>query len=139
MQWAVIPDLSTRALSISSLLLGLQSLTVGSQTHSQWSIDNRFSRASRLRFMCFVYNAARTKDGLPDVTARIQVRRDGLAAAKDHINKITINEQPDLARLTLTDEIDLSSFAPGRYELVVTVEDHIAKTNVTRQTFFFVD
>ena len=73
-QWVVIPDLSTRQLSLSSLVVGLEG--VGERGADggrvQWSVDKRFARGSRLRFMTFVYNAAVTR-----LAARVQVFREG--------------------------------------------------------------
>src|SRR6185503_18949716 len=53
MQWIVIPDLSTRRLSLSSLIVGLESVSVeGGQV--QWSVDKKFAPGSHLRFMTFI-------------------------------------------------------------------------------------
>ena len=60
MQWIVIPDLASRQLSMSSLLVGLESVATNSVSAEriQWSVDRKFATSSHLRFITFVYNAA---------------------------------------------------------------------------------
>lgn len=135
MEWIVVPDLTNRELSLSSVLLGLETVAAGSpgSAQLQWSVDRTFRRGSRLRFMTFVYNAA-------DPTAlsmRVQVFRNGKELVVKGPNKIDKEAQSDPARLPVSTEVDLKGLAPGRYRLVVTVEERSGKT-ASRDSYFFV-
>ncbi|MFL6255413.1 MAG: hypothetical protein ACJ74T_10340, partial [Pyrinomonadaceae bacterium] len=135
-QWVVIPDLSTRQLSLSSLIVGLEG--VGERGaeggHIQWSVDKRFARGSRLRFMTFVYNA-----GAPaNLAARVQVYKDGREVTATPFQKVVTEAQTDPARVPFTAEINLGGLQPGRYTLQVTVEDRIAQHTASQQTAFYV-
>ncbi len=135
-QWVVVPDLSTRQLALSSLILGLEG--VGEQSaqgaHVQWSVDKRFARGSRLRFMTFVYNAAAPAN----LAARVQVFKDGREVSAAPPQKILADAQTDPARVPYTTEINLAALQPGRYTLQVTVEDRAANRTASQQTAFYV-
>jgi VWFA-related protein len=135
-QWVVIPDLSTRQLSLSSLIVGLEG--VGERGaeggHIQWSVDKRFARGSRLRFMTFIYNA-----GAPgNLAARVQVFKDGREVTGTPFQKVGTDAQTDPARVPFTTEINLVGLQAGRYTLQVTVEDRAAQRTASQQTTFYV-
>ncbi|HEX7957227.1 MAG TPA: hypothetical protein VF508_09810, partial [Pyrinomonadaceae bacterium] len=141
MQWAVVPDLSARGLSLSSLLLGIEGVADGGREGGrlQWSVGKRFARGSRLRFMCFVYNAARAAGGAADLAARVQVYGDGRPLASAPFDKIPAGAQAaDPARVPFTAEVNLGALPAGRYFLRVTVEDRAAQKTVSEQTPFYV-
>lgn len=135
-QWVSIPDLSTRRLSLSSLIVGLEG--VGEEGagagHVQWSVDRRFARGSRLGFMAFVYNA-----GAPvNLAASVRVYREGREVAAVPPRKVSTDAQTDAARVPFTAEISLRDLQPGRYTLHVTIEDRAANRTATQQTAFYV-
>ncbi len=148
MQWVLIPDLSKRQLSLSSLILGLESVPDKSAEAGriQWSVDKKFARGSRLRFMTFIYNAARpapastdaSTDASTNLAAQVQVYRDGQAVISTPLNKVAGDAQADSARIPFTAEIDLGALQPGRYNLQVTVEDRAAQKTVSQETAFYV-
>ncbi|HWS52598.1 MAG TPA: VWA domain-containing protein [Pyrinomonadaceae bacterium] len=140
MQWIVIPDLSARRLALSSLIVGLEGVADRSPQAGavQWSVDRRFARGSRLRFMTFVYNAARAGGGAPDLSARVQVYRDGRAVVSTPLDKVAADAQADPARVPFTAEIGLGALQPGRYTLRVTVEDRAARQSASQQAAFYV-
>ena len=96
LQWIVIPDLASRQLSMSSLLVGLESVATNSVRlrRIQWSVDKTFAASSHLRFITFVYNAAQASPRVTNLAARVQVYRDSrpvlslplakLSAARGH-------------------------------------------------------
>ena len=135
-QWVVIPDLSSRQLTLSSLIVGLEG--VGERGagggHVQWSVDKRFARGSRLRFMTFVYNASAPAN----LSARVQVFGAGREVSATPHQKVTADAQTDPARVPFTAEIDLGALQPGRYTLQVTVEDRAAGKTASQQTAFYV-
>jgi hypothetical protein len=68
MQWIEIPDLTSRTLTLSSLIVGERRMGLETQasktsdvpaplTQLNLNVDHRFARSSRLRFLTFVYNA----------------------------------------------------------------------------------
>ncbi|MDT5268866.1 MAG: hypothetical protein QOH49_1052 [Acidobacteriota bacterium] len=135
-QWVVIPDLSTRQLALSSLIVGLEGVgDKGAEAgRIQWSVDKRFARGSRLRFMTFVYNA-----GAPgNLAARVQVYREGREVLGTPFQKVGTDAQTDPARVPFTTEINLGALQPGRYTLQVTVEDRAAQRTALQQTAFYV-
>jgi VWFA-related protein len=88
-QWIEIPDLASKTLALSSLVVG-ESKLPGSEPppvvdpskpgaeqnpfgEVRLNVDHRFSRTSNLRFLTFVYNAI----GTANVVAAEQLPRDG--------------------------------------------------------------
>jgi VWFA-related protein len=135
-QWVVVPDLSTRQLTLSSLIVGLEGVgdSGAGGGHVQWSVDKRFARGSRLRFMTFAYNA-----GAPsNLAARVQVFKDGREVVATPFGKVAADAQTDAARVPYTAEVNLGGLQPGRYTLRVTVEDRAAQKTATQQTAFYV-
>lgn len=135
-QWIVIPDLSTRQLSLSSLILGLETVSgKGAETgRMQWSVDKRFARSSHLRFMTFIYNAARATN----LAAQVQVYKEGQAVIASPFKKVPSGSDVDQARVPFTEDMDLAALQSGRYVLQVTVEDRTANKSVSQQSVFYV-
>jgi hypothetical protein len=138
MQWIVIPDLSTKQLSLSSLIVGLESVRDKSAEAGQiqWSVDKKFAHGSHLRFMTFIYNAARSGTALPNLEARIEVYKDGQAIISTPFKKVAEDAATDPLRVPFIADINLGSLQAGRYMLKVTVEDRIAQKAVSQQTAF---
>jgi hypothetical protein len=140
MQWIVIPDLSTRQLSLSSLIVGLESVTNKSEEAGQvqWSVDKKFAHGSQLRFMTFIYNAAQPVGASIDLAAQVQVYRDGQTIISTPLKKVAAGTETAPARVPFTGEINLGTLQAGRYVLQVTVEDRAAQKTVSQQTAFYV-
>jgi VWFA-related protein len=135
MQWIVIPDLSTRQLSLSSLIVGLENVTNNNAEAGsiQWSVDKKFARNSRVRFMTFIYNGAQN-----NLAARVQVYRDGEAVISTPFKTVAADRQSDPQRIPLTSEINLAGLQAGRYILEVTVEDRTSQKAASQHTAFYV-
>lgn len=148
-----IPDLSLRKLSLSSLLLSEQSddpkpRQVASEGEfalgdAAISVDRQFSPASQLRFLIFIYNAARGQAGggggggsLPDVTLQTQILRGTDILITSPPDKVSVEEAKDPTRLFYAADIPLKTLPAGRYELQVTVNDRIAKTKAVQHASF---
>jgi hypothetical protein len=140
MQWIVIPDLSSRQLSLSSLIVGLKSVTDKNleSGHTQWSVDKKFAHGSHLKFMTFIYNAAQQAGVSSDLAAQVQVFRDGQAVISTPFKKVAAGAQTDPARVPFTAEINLAALQAARYILQVTVEDRATQKTVSQQTAFYV-
>ena len=138
-QWVVVPDLSMRQLSLSSLILGLENVSgKGAEIgRMQWSVDKRFAHGSHLRFMTFIYNAARAATAT-NLAAQVRVYRDGQAVISSPFKKVPSGSDVDQARVPFTEDINLAALQAGRYVLQVTVEDRAANKSVSQQSVFYV-
>ncbi|HYJ47257.1 MAG TPA: hypothetical protein VEV81_11660, partial [Pyrinomonadaceae bacterium] len=148
MQWIEIPNLASRKLSMSSLIVGeitkeAEKLKSDPSTfaESRLSADHRFERSSRLRLMTYVYNAARGASGTgrPDVAIQLQILRENQPVVTTALRKVEVGEGADLARLPYAAEMPLESLIPGRYVLQVTAIDRISKMSVARRINFEIE
>jgi VWFA-related protein len=157
-QWVEIPDLKSQRLTMSSLLIGESKTTASAPKENketketketdanaipeaQLSVAHRFARTSRLRFLTFVYNAARGTSGAaaPDVAIQIQVMRDDQPILTTSLRKITTEGLLDIARLPYAAEIPLDNMLAGRYVLQVTAIDRVAKTSASQRVNFEIE
>jgi hypothetical protein len=146
-QWIEIPDLAKQKLTMSSLLVGGHAAgddkdaaaeTPSGENPVNISVDRRFRRGSRLRFLTYVYNAQRSPgaDGAPDVAIQIQVFRDDQPVITTALSKLKTEGLPDMKRLPYAAEVALDQLLVGHYVLRVTVIDRIAKTSAAQQIDF---
>jgi hypothetical protein len=139
MEWIVIPDIATRQLTLSSLLLGGKVIEskgdAGDQV--QFSVDQRFTRTDNLNFWVFVYNAIQnaSADKAPNLAAQIQVLRAGQPVSTNKF-PLKFKEMPDPARIPFGGGVNLNNLAPGFYELKITVQDLIANTSASQSIGF---
>lgn len=148
MQWIEIPDLASRKLSMSSLLLGeaikeaeTQKGDAAAVAEASWNITHRFARTSSMRFLTYVYNAARGTDDTapPDVALQVQILRNNQPVMTTAQRKVDTTGQTDIARLAYVAELPLEGMKPGQYILQVTVIDRIAKTSASQRTSFEIE
>ena len=132
MEWIVVPDLSSRQLSLSSLILGLESVTQKNAEAGQiqWSVDKRFAQNSQFEFMTFIYNGAPN-----NLTAQIQVYKDGRPVLSIPVKTITADKD-DPQRIPFKVRINLAGLQAGRYLLEVTVQDRNSQKSASQQTSF---
>jgi VWFA-related protein len=143
--WVQIPDLSGGKLTLSSLMIGRHGTipTTDPSNNAQptsemvnLSIDGQYQRNSILRFVFFVYNAARAPaDSNPDVAAQVQVLRDNQPVITTALKKIT-TEGVDLDRLPYAADLSLADLPAGQYVLQVTAVDRVSKTSASQQNRF---
>jgi hypothetical protein len=113
MQWIEIPDLAARRLAVSSLVVGesvkeAENVKTASTTiESMMSVDRRFQRASKLRFLLYIYNAFRGTDGTasPDVMLQVQIQREGRAVITTPLRKVEHAQVTDPVRLPYAAEM----------------------------------
>ena len=134
MEWIVIPDLSTRQLSLSSLILGLENVANKDADRGaiQWSVDKKFAQNSSLSFMTFIYNASN------NLAARIQVYRDGKTIISTPFKPFIPDKQSDPQRLPFNSVLNLAGLAAGRYTLEVTIEDRTSHKTTSQTTAFYI-
>lgn len=148
MQWIEIPDLASHRLSMSSLLLGETTKEAETQkgdaaavAEVAWNVNHRFARTSSMRFLTYVYNAARGTDGVapPDIALQVQILRNNQPIMTTAQRKVDFSGQTDIARLAYAAELPLEGMKPGQYVLQVTVIDRIAKTSASQRTSFEIE
>ena len=105
----------------------------------QFSVDHRFSHSSRLSFWVFIYNAAQAGTSAPDLTAQVQILRDGQSIVTTPQRKLETAGMADLARIPYGGNVPLQSLAPGHYELRVTITDHLANKAASQISRFEVN
>ena len=141
-QWIEIPGLTSRRLTLSSLIVGLQDVEAKAprtdavtEHQVQFSVDHYFPRHSRMRFMTFIYNVSRDTMGNPssEIRAEAGLMRNGQTILKVPSRAITTGKQ-DSARIPFASEITLDSIPPGRYILEVTVTDRTTNTSASQRT-----
>jgi VWFA-related protein len=156
MQWVEVPDIKSHALALSSLLVGLQDVHAASDAPQnaptpaapqvQFSVDHRFARGSRLRFLTVIYNALATRgatvgnaDAAPDLTLQVQIFHDDQPVVTTPARKVSTEGIADLSRLPYEAEISLGALPSGRYVLQVSVLDRRAKQSATQRTRFEIE
>ena len=181
-RWIEIPDLSSKALTLSSLIVGERKPLLEVETSSadatdpakspepirrvSLNIDHRFASTSHLRFVTFVYNASGSLAGptaipssqgtaeaansllvsstgapanSPDLAVQVQLFRDNEPIITMPLHKISIDALSDARRLPYAAEVDLAGLQAGRYLLLVTVIDRLAKASASQKFGFQVD
>ena len=138
-QWIEIPDLSSKKLTLSTLLLGGQRAAPAQQggDQFQFSVDRRFSRESQLTFLTVIYNAA--AGSAPKLDAQIEIQRGGQRVVASPVLPVDVEANSDLARIPYGANVGLKNLAPGRYVLKVTVNDRNANTSAVNQIIFEVE
>jgi hypothetical protein len=128
-------------------------------------IDHHFASSSRLRFLTFVYNASGSSaEGDPtsmpappprpnsvpasstvppitgpDLAVQVQLFRDNEPVITMPLHKIEIDALSDARRLPYAAEVNLEGLRSGRYVLLVTVIDRVAKASASQKFGFQVD
>jgi hypothetical protein len=140
-QWIDIPDLSSKKLTLSSLLLGGHiSTSVQDKKGDEvlFSVDHRFARESTLTFFTIIYNAATT--AAPKLDAQIEILRGGgQRVVMSPVLPVVVEANADLARIPYGANVGLKTLAPGRYVLKVTVTDRNANARAINQVVFDVE
>ena len=134
MEWIVIPDLSTRQLMLSSVLIAGQDNAKNPQV--QLSADHHFKPSDHLGYWIFIYNAKRDAKGATNLSAETQVLRDGKVVLT---SQQKVNDNPaDPERIPYGADITLTSLASGSYDLRVKITDSVAGTSATQTTDFVI-
>jgi VWFA-related protein len=140
--WLEIPDITHGGLSVGSLFVGemlKDTENAGAPTQQALiNVNRRFSRASRLLFQTFVYNAARGATA-PDVALQVQIFRDDQPVITVPIRKLPTEGIADLTRIPYEDDFPLDQLPAGRYVMQVTAIDRIAKASASQRLSFEIE
>ena len=123
-QWIEIPDLSSKKLTLSTLLLG---------GHTS---NHRFSRESQMTLLAVIYNATGAS---PKLESQIEILRGGQRVVASPVMPVAVESNADLVRIPYGAGVGLKTLAPGRYVLRVTITDRNVNTSATNQIVFEVD
>lgn len=144
-EWVEIPDLSRQRLSMSSLILGERKPGAAEEKKADApledvpvSVDHRFERSSNLRFLVYIYNAARaaaTTNAQPDVALQVQIFRNDQPVLNLPPRKLSTEAQ-DPTHLAYAAEIPLQEMMAGQYVLQVTATDRIARVSASQRVRF---
>jgi VWFA-related protein len=143
--WIEIPDLASGQLAMSTVLIGLRAPPNANASANilnplagaELRLGHRFSQNDFLRFLVFVYNAARAPaDSKPDVALQIQVVRDDQPVITTPQRKVPVEGIADLSRLPYAAELPLQGIPAGRYVLQITAVDRVSKQSSSQQTRF---
>lgn len=145
-EWVLIPDLSKQVLSMSSLMVGERKTGAAGEDKKSdaliegvpVSVDHRFERSSNLRFLVYIYNAARAAaaaNNQPDVALQIKIFRDRQSVVTMPLRKLSAESQ-DPTHLAYAAEIPLQEMRAGQYVLQVTAIDRIANTSTSQRVRF---
>jgi VWFA-related protein len=147
-EWVEIPSLASHQLAMSSLIAGerkqqasgVKDAGQDANTLPPLRADRRFQRDSFLRFLVYVYNAARgPANAQPDVALQIQVLRDQQPVITTPLKKISTEGVSQLDQLPYAAEVSLAGLAAGRYELHVTTIDRISKSSASQTLRFEIE
>jgi hypothetical protein len=134
-QWIEIPDLNSKKLTLSSLLVGGEFIGASrdkAQEQMVFSVDRRFAQGSQMTFLTMIYNAGTT----PRLDSQIEILRGGQRIIASPVRPIVIDDKTDLARIPYGATVALRTLPPGRYVLRVTVNDRNANTSAVNQVLF---
>jgi VWFA-related protein len=159
-QWVMIPDLQSKVLSMSSLILGEKNAAIEltnskpTQTESTAigqvpiTLDHRFARTSSLRFLTYIYNATTAvvdlpsgvepKIPAPDLAVQVQVFRDNEPVITTPLRQLS-TVGLDARRVPYAADVRLDELQPGAYVLLVTVIDRRGKSSASQRTNFQID
>jgi len=148
-EWIEIPDLTSGHLALSSLFIGVPPVsTINNGSVSEQSLQaatqlratHRFSSKDFLRFVLFVYNAARAPaDSKPDIGLQVQVVRDDQPVVTSPLRKVSVEGIEDLTSIPFAAEISLAGLPAGRYLLRVTAIDRVSKQSASQLTRFEIE
>jgi VWFA-related protein len=144
--WIEIPDLASRHLALSSLVIGARRPPGATNTSGDGqpaladiNIDRRFQRNADMRFFLFAYNAARAAAGSkPDLAAQVHLLRENRTVIRTALKKMA-TEDADPDRLPYAADLSLADLPPGRYLLKVTVIDRVSGTSAFQQARFEIE
>ena len=148
--WIDVPDLLTKQLTMSSLLVGERERkngTASSPTSTDpsssdnamqvdVSVSRQFRRDSFLRFLVFIYNAAVSAEKQSDLAVQVQLVRDDQPVMTTPLRKASMEGVTDFARLPYAAEVPLENLPLGHYVLIVTAVDRVSKKSTSQQTKF---
>ena len=145
MQWVEVPNVTQGGFWLSSVFLGermSKQVEAGKDPAEPAQVlisaDRRFARNSWLRFLLYIYNAARD-EAAPDVALQVQLFRDNQPVLTTPLRKVPTDGMTDLNRIPYAAEIALTDLPAGLYRMQVTAIDRKAKTSASQHVNFEIE
>jgi hypothetical protein len=146
MEWIEVPNLAGGPLAMSSLILGgraaganpMETGVAAANPPMEIHSDHRFGGDQPLRFLTYIYNAARST-APPDVALKIQVFRNSKAVIATPLFRLGTEGIADLSRIPYFAELNLEGMASGGYVLQVTATDRTAGTHASQRMNFEIE
>lgn len=140
MQWLVVPDVSAKALQMSSLFIANRQISSVDAVQSEpgsikISVDRQFRTNSVLRFQTYIYPA--THD--TDIEIQPEVLRNGVRVLDLSAAKVPNNVATSQSGLPYWSEISLTQLHAGRYILLVTAIDRKSQATISQQIDFTIE
>ena len=146
-EWVEIPDLTKQGFSLSSLIVGERKPGASEAEKNSdalvdgvnVSVDRKFERSSNLRYLIYIYSAARAgaraANSATDVTLQAQIfRGDQLVVTMPPRQPST--ESGDPTHLAYAAEIPLQGLRAGQYVLQLTATDRITNARTSQRVRF---
>ncbi len=142
-RWVEVPDIKTKKLTLSSLLMTTSLKDVQNVGNVEYEARptqalRRFKVGTSVDFLVFAYHA-QLVDGKTDLVLQTQVYSGSKLIYSSPLSKIPSEEAVDLQRLPYAARMSLTDFAPGDYELRVVVIDRVSKQSADRRANFTVN
>jgi VWFA-related protein len=139
-QFVEVPDMKKHRLELSGILLNATpSETTSSQTpilsdQAESDLDpansaavRQFRQGETMRYGFVIYNPRLDAAGQPQLTTQVRIFRDGQPVFTGRAQRFTLNNPPDISRLSAASAIKLGAdMTPGEYVLQVIVSDLVA-------------
>ncbi|MFN2512984.1 MAG: hypothetical protein ABR568_16380 [Pyrinomonadaceae bacterium] len=138
-QFIEVPDLSKGHLALSGLLLGTTSqeltqteaATHANITDSSVESDSavrRFRVGAPIDYAFVIYNVRLDKTSArPKLIRQIRLFRDGKLVHTSEAQPLETSRQPDLKRMLIAEQLQISGITVGEYALQVVITDESAK------------
>jgi VWFA-related protein len=146
MEWIEVPKAAAPKLAMSSLFLGerradnnIDNASLPEPQSIPIEVDRHFARSSVLRFQTYVYNAARSVGGSPDVWIDVRILRGNQPVLVVSPNRIPPDVSKDAWRLPYWSEIALADLRPGSYTLQVSATDRNGGASTSQTITFSVE
>ena len=143
-EWIEIPDLSARELGLSRILAGERAASSQNESTQTPRInmraDHHYHRGASLHFQINIYNAkVGAGTSTPDLVMELQALRDRQPVITMPERQIAITSSQITDQIRTGGEFSLKDLTPGRYVLLITVIDRIAKTSASQQMRFEIE
>jgi VWFA-related protein len=145
-RWVEVPNLQSRELSASSILLSeskpsseLDRDNNVPEAAFRLSVDGRFAKESRLRYRLDIYNAFTQETGKdrPRLVVDTKILQSDSVVMRSELPLQTDGQDP--ARVGFAAEIPLSSLKPGCYHLQAVIRDQVSGASVERSVAFWIE
>lgn len=130
-QFVEVPDMKKRRLEISGILLGQaqpNETDLSNFDPAQSAAVRQFRQGENMRYSFVIYNPhLDPATGQPQLQTQVRVFRDGQPVFTGKAQRFTLNNPPDISRLSAASAIKLGAdMTPGEYVLQVIVSDVVA-------------